>query len=97
MFFQEPCIEKAQWDSPLTETHKACYMKLISETEHLNEIQVKRAISSSKEHPVSQVVHGFSDSSSCAFSAVAYLPTAYKDCKPTVTFIAAKSKVTATC
>ena len=94
MYFQELCIEKAQWDSPLTEAHKARYMKLISETEHLNEIQVKRALSSSKGHPVSQVVHGFSDLSSRAFSAVAYLRTAYKDCRLTVTFIAAKSKVT---
>ena len=94
MFFQELCIEKAQWDSPLTEAHKARYMKLISETEHLNEIQVKRALSSSKRHPVSQVVHGFNDSSSCAFSGVAYRRTDYKDCRPTVTFIAVKSKVT---
>ena len=70
MFFQELCIEKAQSDSPLTEAHKALYMKLISETEHLNEIQVKRALSSSKGHPVSQDVNGFSDSSFCAFSSL---------------------------
>ena len=90
-------IQKTPGGIGLTEAHKARYMKLISETEQLNEIQVKRALSSSKGHPVSQVVHGFSDSSSRAFSAVAYLRTVYKDCRPTVTFIADKTKGNPTC
>ena len=36
MFFQELCIEKAQWDSPLTETHKVCRESLLHEIDIRN-------------------------------------------------------------
>ena len=92
MLFQGLCVEKTHWDSLFTEAHKAKFLKIISETESLNQIRVTRALVSSKVNSVRQEIHGFSDASETAFSAVAYLRTMH-DGKPDVRPIAAKSKV----
>ena len=91
MLFQELCVEKTHWDSSLTEAHKAKFFKILSETENLNQIRVMRALASSKVNAVRQEIHGFSDASDKAFSAVAYLKTMYDE--PDVRLIAAKTKV----
>ena len=91
--FQELCVEKTHWDSSLTEAHNAKFFKILSETENLNQIRVMRALASSKANAVRQEIHGFSDASEKAFSAVAYLKTMYDDAEPDVRLIAAKTKV----
>ena len=93
MLFQQLCIEKTHWDSPLSESHKRKYLKLISETEELNKIRVKRALQSSKAVPINQETHSFSDASESAISAVAYLRTTYSEFGPDVRLIASKRKV----
>ena len=93
MLFQQLCIEKTHWDSPLSESHKRKYLKLISETEELNRIRVKRALQSSKAVPINQEIHSFSDASESAISAVAYLRTTYSEFGPDVRLIASKRKV----
>ena len=93
MLFQELCVEKTHWDSSLTEAHKAKFFKILSETENLNQIRVMRALASSKVNAVRQEIHGLSDASEKAFSAVAYLKTMYDDAEPDVRLIAAKTKV----
>ena len=52
MLFQELCVEKTHWDSSLTEAHKAKFLKILSETENLNQIRVIRALVSSKVNAV---------------------------------------------
>ena len=84
---------KTHWDSPLSKSHKRKYWKLTSETEELNKIRVKRALESSKAVPINREIHGFSDASESAISAVAYLLTTYSEFGPDVTLIASKTKV----
>ena len=93
ILFQELCIKKTHWDSPLSESHKRKYLKLISETEELNKIRVKRARQSSKAEPINREIHGFSDVSESAISAVAYPRTTYSEFGPDLRLIASKTKV----
>ena len=93
MLFQELHIKRTHWDSSLSESHKRKYLKLISETEELNKIRVKRALQSSKAVTINREIHGFSDASESAISAVAYLRTTYREFGPDVRLIASKTKV----
>ena len=96
LLFQELCLERTEWDSKLSDTHRAKYLKLISEVEQLNDIRVKlkRVMVSAKAESIGHQLHGFFDASESAIAAVVYLRTTYNDgYNPDVTLVTSKSRV----
>ena len=94
LLFQELCLERTEWDSKLSDTHRVKYLKLISEVEQLNDIPVKRAIVSAKAESIGHQLHGFSDALESAIAAVIYLCRTYNNgYNLDVTLVSSKSRV----
>ena len=94
LLFQELCLERTEWDSKLSDTHRVKYLKLISEVEQLNDIPVKQAIVSAKAESIGHQLHGFSDALESAITAVIYLCRTYNNgYNLDVTLVSSKSSV----
>lgn len=93
VLFQKPCMAKVPWDEPLEGPYKQTYDVLVSEMESLHGIYISRYLWQKGKSVKSLQLHGFSDASVTAYSAVLYLRIEYKDGKIETRFLASKSKV----
>ena len=93
VFFQKLCIEKVPWDDPLEGPYKQRYDVLVSDMESLHGMNISRYLLQKGNSVKNVQLHGFSDASITAYSAVLYLRIEYEDGEIETRFLASKSKV----
>ena len=81
------------WDDPLPDTLATSWRIWIEELKQLD-LAVRRCYREEKKTPVDAAVHTFTDASEKAYGAVSYLRLSYADGTVSVSFIAAKTRVT---
>ena len=92
VLFQKLWEEKLDWDDKVPDLHKLEHEKWRNELPLLTSIKLPRCYYS-KEPTVTIQLHGFSDASEAAYSAVIYLRATYADSPTTCRLIMAKTKV----
>ena len=93
MLFQQLCIDKIEWDKPLTGEYREQYTKLINDLEKVNNVYIHRSLFKQNDIVKKVEIHGFSDASKRAHAAVVYLRIEYNDGRVETQFLASKSKV----
>ena len=93
LLFQQLCIDKIEWDKPLTGEYREQYTKLINDLEKVNNVYIHRSLFKQNDMVKKVEIHGFSDASERAHAAVVYLRIEYNDGKVETQFLASKSKV----
>ena len=74
VLFQKLCLDKGDWDNDIPEQLKTEWLQYITKLKEVKAVSVPRFIFSKIEDDFHNVViHGFSDSSKIAYSAVVYL------------------------
>ena len=73
VFFQQPCINKCNWDDKLVGEDRETYDILLSALDNYPIIQVPRYPFLANEKVSRVEVHGFSDASEMAYATIFYL------------------------
>ena len=93
MLFQQLCIDKIEWDKPLTGQYHEQYTKLLNDLEKVNNVYIHRSLFKQNDMAKKVEIHGFSDASERVHAAVVYRRIEYNDGKVETQFLASKSKV----
>ena len=96
ILFQDLCNEKFDWDETLSGDAHVKWLSFQKQLECLSQIQVPRCYFSVDKQPIKIQLHGFSDASKRAYSAVVYMRSIYDDGSIGVRLILSKTKVTPT-
>ena len=91
ILFQEPCLDKIDWDSELQGTLLLTWNTLLEELKCLYNVRIPRCYFLSS--PIEIELHGFSDASNRANAAVIYMRSLYQDGRVDVRLVASKSRV----
>ena len=86
-------IEKVDWDEVIPTSLQTEYALWKQQLHSLNDRQVPRCYYRVNATPISIQLHGFSDASEKAYSAVVYARSTYANHLPLVTLVSAKTKV----
>ena len=92
LLYRELWKQKIGWDEEEPDEIKAEHKKWREELPLLAEIQLPRCYYS-KRHHLTVELHGFSDASQEAYSAVVYLRATYRNSPPTCRLVVAKTRV----
>lgn len=93
IFIQQLWKLQLNWDDRLPDEYINTWTQYREELEQLNQIQIPRWLQFTSD-PSSEIqIHGFSDASNHAMSAVVYLRVSSPTSTPVITFVAAKTKV----
>ena len=90
-FFSLIAREEYAWDAPLLQQHQQVWERWLSQLPSLEKFVIPRCVKIAV--PLVAQLHLFSDASSTAFAAVAYLRCEYGDADVTVRLVAAKAHV----
>ena len=93
LLFQTLCHRQVGWDEPLVGNSLKQWNEFLSEFTVLNEIWIPLCYFDSDILPYMIEVHGFSDASEHAYTAVLYLRTISKKGKIVTRLIASKTRV----
>ena len=93
LLFQELCIEKTDWDSPLSGHFLLEWNNIIRELEGMDTLRIPRCYFRLDLKPQRVELHAFSDASKGAYAAVVYLRSIYNDGSVAVKLLASKTKV----
>ena len=91
--FQELCAEKIDWDQELHGNWLSKWTSFLSELESLNKVRIPRCYFITTSKPNSVQLHGFSDASKQAYTAVAYLRSYYNNGRVAVRLLCSKTRV----
>ena len=89
VLYQKLWMEKLGWDDPVPSDHAEWKKQLPL----LNHVKLNRCYYRVEETPLTIQLHGFSDASELAYSAVVYIRSTYSSSLPLVKLVAAKTKV----
>ena len=92
LLYRELWKQKIGWDDEVPDDIKTSHKKWREELPLLAEINLPRCYYSEKK-PLTVELHGFSDASQEAYSAVIYLRATYKNSFPTCRLVVAKTRV----
>ena len=92
LLYRELWKQKIGWDEEVPGDIKSSHKKWREELPLLAEIQLPRSYYSERHHLTIEL-HGFSDASQEAYSAVVYLRATYKNSPPTCRLVVAKTRV----
>lgn len=93
ILMQELWLEKITWDDSLNSKIASKWITLRSDLEHVNGIYIERWVGTTCANRESIELHGFSDASIQAYSAVVYCRVTYPDGTNKTTLIAARTRV----
>lgn len=93
MLIQELWEAKTDWDERVSDTIQEKWTGWREELPELAAHPIKRQYYIQGEQPINIQLHGFSDASTKAYSAVIYVRAEYKSNPPTVVLVTAKTKV----
>ena len=93
VLYQKLWLEKLGWDDPVSSEVLDAHAKWKKQLPLLNQIKLKRCYYRVEEVPLTVQLHGFSDASEMAYSAVVYLRSTYSSSLPLVSLVSAKTKV----
>ena len=96
VIFQDLCINRVNWDEPLSDELKGRWEIIVKELESLAELRVPRCCLLIDQHPISVCLHGFCDASERAYAAVLYLSSTYADGHTEVRLLCSKTRVSPT-
>ena len=82
---------RIRWDDPLPEKIRKKFESWLEELCMLDKVEIARCLQ--PKDFTDRHLHVFVDASSKAYGAVAYLRYEYEDTKPTIIFVAAKTRV----
>ena len=91
--FQVLCTNKVDWDEELTGDLLNKFQAVIQDISLLHSVRIPRCYFYPGSKPVSVELHGFSDASIHAYSAVVYLKSVYGNGKIQVQLVASKTRV----
>ena len=96
ILFQVLCLDQIGWDQELDGELKLRIMTIGQKIIHLNAVKIPRYYCLTDTNPVAVELHGFSDASKHAYSAVVYFRSVYSDGRVHVVLVAAKTRVAPT-
>ncbi|XP_051173510.1 uncharacterized protein LOC127289564 [Leptopilina boulardi] len=91
MLLQELWLANLGWDDPIPDEIIKKWFKFKRELDQLSMISIPRWLNLTAQSTVE--LHGFSDASQLAMSAVIYIKSTNSDLEPTLNFVCAKTKV----
>ena len=93
ILFQKLCMDKEDWDTPLTKEHKELFERCVNDLEQVGTISITRCYFQGVAGEVKSVqLHGFSDASDAAYAATIYIRIE-TDANIKTSLIASKTKV----
>ncbi|XP_021963617.1 uncharacterized protein LOC110859062 [Folsomia candida] len=92
VMFQQLWKDNVSWDDELCPQIQATWLQYQQDLASIKQLQIPRCVTTGTVG-VTHQIHGFSDASEKAYSAVVYLRTEGEDGNVTVRFIAAKTRV----
>ena len=93
ILFQILCNRRIDCDTPLSGEHLTQWKEIMDSLTVLHELKVPRCYFNATGENLHHEIHGFSDASEKAYSAVVYLKTEYPNGKVEVVLIASKTRV----
>ena len=93
ILFQILCTERVDWDDPLTGESLLKFQTIIREISCLHSVRVPRCYFDTNSETVEVELHGFSDASSQAYSAVVYIRSVDQNDNIRVQLVACKTRV----
>ena len=93
ILYQKLWLEKVDWDEAVPPDLQAEHALWKQQLHTLNSRQVPRCYYRTDATPITIELHGFSDASERAYSAVVYARSTYVEHPPLVTLVSAKTKV----
>jgi hypothetical protein len=91
ILFQELCLDKVNWDASLQGNLLQRWKLLLDEIKCLSSVRIPRCYFQSS--PTQIEIHGFSDASHSAYTAVVYMRSLFQDGRVEVRLVASKSRV----
>ena len=91
ILFQTLCKNKVNWDDVLEGALRHRWNGLVQEFESLTQIRIPRCHHMTEQDPVSQQIHGFSDSSEKAYAPMVCVRSTYSNGLVSVCMIASKT------
>ena len=92
ILFQDLSNEKVDWDKTLSGDAHVKWLSFLKQLECLSQIQVPRCYFSVNKQPIKIQLHGLSDASKRAYSAVVYMRSIYENGSIDVRLISSKTK-----
>ena len=93
VLYQKLWMEKLGWDDPVPSELLSDHAEWKKQLHLLNHVKLDRCYYRVEEPPLTIQLHGFSDASELAYSAVVYIRSIYSNSLPFVKLVSAKPKV----
>ena len=91
--FQTLCIDNLDWDTELSGKSLSTWNLLLRDLQAIKSIRIPRCYFTCSKPISNHQIHGFSDASEKAYSAVVYLRTEYQDGTVDINMVALKTRV----